>query len=74
MRILVAVPWKPIVLVWGVLSAMILVGFVASSMVQGRNPFAPGATVTQSTDRKADVSHDGQQAKHSHRAAQTSSH
>ena len=72
MRVLVAVTWKPIVLVWGVLSAMILVGFVASSMVQGRNPFAPRATVTQSTDAKSGAARAGQQPKHSHKPAQTS--
>ena len=26
----ILVPWKPVVLVWGLLSAMILFGFVAS--------------------------------------------
>jgi hypothetical protein len=45
MRILV--PWKPVVLVWGLLSGMIFVGFVASSVLQGKDPFAPGATITQ---------------------------
>jgi hypothetical protein len=72
MRILIPVPLKPVVLVWGLLSAMILVGFIASSLVQGRNPFAP--TVTQSTDGKAGVSHDRQQAKYSHKPAQSSTH
>ena len=72
MRVLVAVPWKPIVLVWGVLSAMILVGFVASSLVQGKNPFAPGATVTQSSDVKSGAARAGQQSKRSHKPAQTS--
>ena len=45
MRILV--PWKPVVLVWGLLSGMIFFGFVASSVLQGKDPFAPGATITQ---------------------------
>ena len=36
MRILV--PWKPVVLVWGLLSAMIFFGFVASSVLQGKAP------------------------------------
>jgi hypothetical protein len=71
MRILVPVPLKPVVLVWGLLGAMILVGFIASSLVQGRNSFASGATVTQSTNRKAGA-RAGQQAKHSQKPAQTS--
>src|SRR5258708_721228 len=32
---LILVPWKPVVLVWGLLSGMILVGFVASSLREG---------------------------------------
>ena len=44
MRIIV--PWKPVVLVWGLLSGMIFFGFVASSVLQGKDPFAPGATIT----------------------------
>jgi hypothetical protein len=39
----ILVPWKPVVLVWGLLSGMILVSFVASSVLQGKDPFAPGA-------------------------------
>jgi hypothetical protein len=35
MRLLVLVPWKPVVLVWAILTAMILVGFTASSLLQG---------------------------------------
>jgi len=63
MRILV--PWKPIVLVWGLLSGMILVSFVASSLLQGKDPFAPpSATKTGATQTT-------QQANHSHEAART---
>jgi hypothetical protein len=65
MRILV--PWKPVVLVWGLLSGMILVSFVASSLLQGKDPFAPRAT-------KTGVAQTAQQANHSHKAAQTPNH
>jgi hypothetical protein len=70
MRILV--PWKPVVLVWGLLSAMIFFGFVASSVLQGKDPFAPSATITQPS-AKATPAQAGQQPKHSHKAAQTPS-
>ncbi len=46
------VPWKPVVLVWGLLSAMIFFGFVASSVREGKDPFAPGATITQPSSVK----------------------
>jgi hypothetical protein len=62
MRILV--PWKPVVLVWGLLSGMILVSFVASSVLQGKDPFAPSAM-------KTGVAQTAQQASHSHKAGRT---
>ncbi len=58
------VPWKPVVLVWGLLSAMIFLGFVASSLREGKDPFAPRPT-------KAGVAQTAQQANHSHKAART---
>lgn len=48
----ILVPWKPVVLVWGLLSAMIFFGFVASSVLEGKGPFAPGATITQPSSVK----------------------
>jgi hypothetical protein len=71
MRILV--PWKPVVLAWGLLSAMIFVGFVASSVLQGKDPFAPGATITQPAAAKTGTAQSGQQPKQSHKAARTPS-
>lgn len=64
MRILV--PWKPVVLVWGLLSGMILISFVASSVLAGKDPFAPSA-------KKTGAAQTAQQASHSHKAAQTPS-
>ena len=69
----ILVPWKPVVLVWGLLSGMIFVGLLASSVLQGKEPFAPGATITQSSAVKATAAKARQQPKHSHKAAQTPS-
>jgi hypothetical protein len=69
----VLVPWKPVVLVWGLLSAMIFFGFVASSVLQGKDPFAPGAAITQPSAMKATAAQAAQQSKHSHKAVQTPS-
>jgi hypothetical protein len=71
MRILV--PWKPVVVVWGLLSAMIFFGFVASSLIEGKDPFAPGATITQPAAVKTGAAQSGQQPKQSRKAAQTAS-
>ena len=69
----ILVPWKPVVLVWGLLSGMILVSFVASSLLQGKNPFAPGANITQPPAVKTGVAQAGQSPEHSHKAARTPS-
>ena len=64
----ILVPLKPVVLVWGLLSAMIFFGFVASSVLEGKDPFAPGATIPHSSAMKATPAQAGQQPKHSHKA------
>jgi hypothetical protein len=69
----ILVPLKPVVLVWGLLSAMIFVGFVASSVLQGKDPFAAGATITQPAAAKTGTVQSGQQPKQSHKAARTPS-
>jgi hypothetical protein len=69
----ILVPWKPVVLVWGLLSGMILVSFVASSVLQGKDPFAPGAMIARRTSVKTGVAQAGQQSKHSHKVARTPS-
>jgi hypothetical protein len=69
----ILVPWKPVVVVWGLLSGMILVGFVASPVLKGQDPFAPGATITHRSAVKAAAAQAGQQPKHSHKAARTPS-
>jgi len=69
----ILVPWKPVVLVWGLLSAMIFLGFVASSVLEGKDPFAPGATITVPGAAKTGVAQSAQQAKRSQKAARTPS-
>src|ERR1700724_2820812 len=68
----ILVPWKPVVLVWGLLSGMILVSFVASSLLQGKNPFAPGANITQPIVKTGVVQ--AGQPEHSQKAAQAPTH
>jgi hypothetical protein len=69
----ILVPWKPVVLVWGLLSGMILAGFITSSVLEGKDPFAPGATITQPSSVKAGVVQARQQPKHSQKPARTPS-
>jgi hypothetical protein len=37
---LILIPWKPIVVVWCLLAAMLWVGYVGYSVLEGKNPFA----------------------------------
>ena len=41
----VLIPWKPVVFVWLLLSAMLWFGYVGSSLLEGKNPFAPPNTL-----------------------------
>ena len=37
---LILVPWKPVVVAWGLLAAMLWLGYVGYSLLEGKNPFA----------------------------------
>jgi hypothetical protein len=37
---LILIPWKPVVVAWGLLAAMLWVGYVGYSILEGKNPFA----------------------------------
>jgi hypothetical protein len=43
----VLIPWKPVVFVWLLLSAMLWFGYVGSSLLEGKNPFAPLYTLQE---------------------------
>jgi hypothetical protein len=37
---LILIPWKPVVVGWCLLAAMLWVGYVGYSVLEGKNPFA----------------------------------
>ena len=37
---LILIPWKPVVVGWCLLAAMMWVGYVGYSVLEGKNPFA----------------------------------
>lgn len=51
---LILIPWKPVVVAWCLLAAMLWVGYVGYSVLEGKNPFAmaqhPYDRQTRSTD------------------------
>jgi hypothetical protein len=36
----ILIPWKPVVIGWGLLAAVLWVGYVGYSVLEGKNPFA----------------------------------
>lgn len=38
---IILIPWKPVVVIWLMLSAMLWCGYVGSSLTERENPFAP---------------------------------
>ena len=36
----ILIPWKPVVAAWCLLAAMLWVGYVGYSILEGKNPFA----------------------------------
>jgi hypothetical protein len=66
---LILIPWKPVVIVWGLLSAMILFGYIAGSLMKGQNPFAVYSTQTQQFSTGKSDTYAPSQQKHSHKNA-----
>jgi hypothetical protein len=50
---LILVPWKPVVAVLVIVSGLIFVGYVGSSIMEGRNPFGVHGNHLRHTDRTA---------------------
>jgi hypothetical protein len=48
---LILVPWKPVVAVLVILNGLIFVGYVGSSIMEGKNPFAVRGNQIHHTDR-----------------------
>lgn len=63
MRILVSL--KPVALVWGLLSGMILIGFIASSMLDGKHPFSLIPSASHTTEAEGGNPHASKQTKSS---------
>lgn len=36
----ILIPWKPVIIGWSILAAMLWVGYVSYSVLEGKNPFA----------------------------------
>jgi hypothetical protein len=53
----ILVPWKPVVFVWLLLSAMLFFGYVGQSLTEGRNPFVPRGFYIDPVDHMGHIAH-----------------
>lgn len=65
---LIFIPWKPVVIVWGLLSVMILIGYIAGALMKGQNPFAEFRLPTQHIVVKPAAPHTTPKQPHVHAA------
>ena len=65
---MILIPFKPIILVLGLLTGLIFVGFVGSSLFEGKAPFALDSAETRRAVIKQDAVRVTPEHKHSHRA------
>lgn len=54
---LILVPWKPVVIIWLVLSAMFFFSYVAQSLMEGQNPFLPRRFYISQVDHMGHIAH-----------------
>lgn len=64
----ILVPWKPVVFIWLLLSAMIFSGYVVQSLMEGRNPFLPRGFYIDPVDHMGHIAHD---RRYAHKPAET---
>jgi hypothetical protein len=65
---LILIPWKPVVLAWGLLSGLLLLGYIGTWLMEGKNPFAPH-TIHMQGAAKQPSSHTAQSHKSIHKVS-----
>ena len=53
----ILVPWKPVVFIWLLLSAMFFFSCVAQSLMEGQNPFLPRGFYISQVDHLGHIAH-----------------
>jgi hypothetical protein len=61
---LILVPWKPVVLVFGFFTALILFSYYGSALIEGKNPFAPYGSAANRVTARQPVAHSTSDNKH----------
>ena len=63
----ILVPWKPVVFIWLLLSAMFFFSCVAQSLMEGQNPFLPRGFYISQVDHMGHIAH---HRRYAHKPAQ----
>jgi hypothetical protein len=64
---LILVPWKPVVIVFGFLAALMLFSYFGTALVEGKNPFAPYGDIANRVTFGRPVAHSAPERKHIHK-------
>jgi len=65
---LILVPWKPVVLVFGFFTALILFSYYGSALIEGKNPFVPYGSAASRVTAGQPPAHSSPDHKHTHKA------
>ena len=61
---LILVPWKPVVIVFGFFTALILFSYYGSALIEGKNPFAPYGSAANHVTAPQQGAHSASEHKH----------
>ena len=61
---LILVPWKPVVIVFGFFTALILFSYYGSALIEGKNPFAPYGSAANRVAPGQPAAHSASEHKH----------
>ena len=61
---LILVPWKPVVIVFGFLAALVLLSYFGSALIEGKNPFAPYGSAANRVTPGQPAAHSASEHKH----------
>ena len=64
---LILVPWKPVVIVFGFFSALMMFCYFGTALIQGKNPFTPYGDVANRVTFGQPAAHSAPEHKHIHK-------
>jgi hypothetical protein len=68
---LILVPWKPVVIVFGFFTALIVFSYYGSALIEGKNPFVPYRSAANRVTAVPPPAHSA--AEHKHKVNQAKS-